>query len=92
MTHEAHEGRSPAGHPRPHRLLPIAGITVAVVAVLAHLAGGAALAHFGLGAVLAYLGVDVANLGGGALVVGLAAVVGIKLLVVIGARRWLRHR
>ena len=92
MTHETHEGRSPAGRPGRHRLLPIAGGIVAVVAVLAHLAGGAALAHFGLGAVLAYLGVDVANLGGGALVVGLAAVVGIKLLVVIGARRWLRHR
>ena len=86
-THEAHEARSPTGRPRPHRLLPIAGITLAVVAVLAHLAGGAALLHVGLGGALASLG-----FGGGALVVGLAAVIALKLLAVFGARRWLRRR
>ena len=86
-VHEAHEARPPAGRPRPHRLLPIAGITVAVVAVLAHLAGGAALLHVGLGGTLASLG-----LGGSAMVVGLAAVIALKLLVVFGARRWVRRR
>ena len=70
-----HEGRSPAGHRGRHRLFPIAGITVAVVAVLAHFVLGAA----------------VMNLGGAALVVGLAAVA-VKLLLVFRAGRWLRHR
>jgi hypothetical protein len=92
MTHEAHEGRPPADRPWPHQLLPIAGITAVVVAVLAHLAGGAALVHLGLGGGLAYFGVDVASLGGSPLAIGLAAVIVIKLLVVFGARRWLRHR
>jgi hypothetical protein len=96
MTQEAQEGRSPAGRPGPlrrlprplRRLLPIAGSTVAVVAVLAHFGGGAVLvpAHLGLGAAL------LAKFGGGALVVVLAAFVTIKLLLVFGARRWLRHR
>ena len=76
MNHEAHEGRSPAGRPVRHRLLPIAGGIVAVAAVLAHLGLGAAV---------------VANLGGGALMVGLAAVA-VKVLLVLGAGRWLRHR
>lgn len=92
MTHEAQAGRSPAGRPGRQRLLPIAGITVAVVAVLAHLGGGAVLAYLGLGGSLA-------NLGASALVVGLAAAVGVKLLLVFGvfggafgARRWVRYR
>ncbi len=80
MPHEAPEGRLPAGRPGSHHLLPITGITVAVVAVLAHLAGGAALAHLGLGASLV-------NLGGSALVVGLAALITLKLLVVFAARK-----
>ena len=85
MTHKVHEDRSLAGRPGPHRLLPVAGITVAVVAVLAHLVGGAAVEHFGLGAIPV-------NLGGGALVAGLAGLVIMKLLVVFAARRWLRRR
>lgn len=84
MKQEAREGRSPAGRSGSHRLLPIAGITVAIVAALAHLDGGAVLAYLGLGAALG-------NLGVGALVVGLAAL-GVKLLLVFGARRWWRHR
>ncbi len=87
MPHEAPEGRSSAGHPKSHRLLPIAGISVIVVAVLGHLAGGAALMHLGLGVVLAYFGVNVASLGGGALVLGLAAVITIKLLLLFAAGR-----
>ena len=85
MTHEAHDDRSLAGHSGHHRLLPIAGITVAVVAVLAHLGGGAAVAHFGLAAIPV-------NLGGSALVAGLAVLVIMKLLVVFAARRWVRRR
>ena len=85
VSHEVHEGRSPADRPGLHRLLPIAGITAIVVAVLAHLGGGAMLAHFGLSAALG-------NLGGAALVVGILAVITIKVLLVFGARRWLRHR
>ena len=76
MTHETHEGRSPAGHRGRDGLFPIAGITVAVIAVLAHFVLGASV---------------VTNLGGGALVVGLAAVA-VKVLLVLGAGRWLRHR
>ena len=92
MPREAHEGRLSAGRSRFHRLLPIAGLTAAVGAVLAHLGGGAVLMHIGLPAVLAYLGADVANLGGAALVVGLAVAIIIKLLLVFGARRWWQHR
>ncbi len=84
MTHEV---RSPTGRPASHRLLPIAVIAMGVVAVLAHLAGGAVLVHSGLGAILAQIG-----LAGDALMVGLAALVTIKLLLVFGARRWIRHR
>ena len=93
MTHDAHEGWSFAGHPRRHRLLPIVGSCVAVAAVLAHLAGGGVLMHVGLPALLVYLGLGAAptNLAGGALVVGLAAII-IKLLFVIGATRHWRNR
>ncbi|MGH2614784.1 MAG: class I SAM-dependent methyltransferase [Thermomicrobiales bacterium] len=98
--HEANEGRSVGHGSGIHRLLPIAGITAAIVAVLAHFGGGAALMHLGGGAVLAYLGVDVARLGGGALVVGLAAVITVKLLLVfvfartgvVGGTRMLAHK
>jgi demethylmenaquinone methyltransferase/2-methoxy-6-polyprenyl-1,4-benzoquinol methylase/phosphoethanolamine N-methyltransferase len=84
MTHEAHEVRSSAGHPRRHRLLPIVGSGVAVAVVLAHLAGGGVLMHVGLPALLVYLGLGAVptNLAGGALVVGLAAIITIKLLFV----------
>jgi hypothetical protein len=85
MTHEAHEGRSAAGRTGLHRLLPVAGITAAVVALLVHLGGGAMLVHLGPGA-------DLTNLGGGALVLVIMAVVTVKLLVVFGARHWLRRR
>ena len=94
MTHEAHEGRSPAGRPRHHRLLPIVGGGVAVAAVLAHLAGGGVLMHVGLPALLVHLGLGAAptNLAGGALLVGLVAVITIKLLFVIGATRHWRNK
>lgn len=75
MSHQAHEGLPPASHPSLHRLLPIAGIAVAVVAVLAHV--------LGLGAVLG-------RLGGGSIVV-VVAVLAVKLLLVLGAGRRLRH-
>ena len=87
MTHEADTDRSPTARPGLHRLLPMAGIAVAFVAVVAHLGGGALLMHAGLSGALTSLG-----LGGGALVVAVAAIVSVKLLVVFGARRWLRHR
>ena len=87
MTQESETGRSPTTRPGLHRLLPMVGITVTVVAVVAHLGGGAVLIHAGLGAALTSLG-----LGGGALVVTLLAIVSLKLLVVFGARHWLRHR
>jgi ubiquinone/menaquinone biosynthesis C-methylase UbiE len=80
MTHEVHEDRRPDGRSGPHHLLPIAGIAVVVIGVLAHLGGGAMLAHVGIGLVIAYFGADVANLAGGALMVGLAAIITIKLL------------
>lgn len=91
-THESHEDHSPPERSGSHRLLPLAGITAAFVAVLAHLGGGAMFIHLGLGAGLATLGVNVGSLGGGALVVGLVAVICLKLLMVFGARRWFRHR
>jgi hypothetical protein len=78
-------------HPTPkdgswlRRLLPIAGISVVVVVVLAHLASGAALMHLGLTG-------DLANLGLGVLVIGLAVFVTVKLLVVFGVQRWWRHQ
>jgi ubiquinone/menaquinone biosynthesis C-methylase UbiE len=82
MRHRTHESRSSAGHSRSHGLLPIAGITVAVVAVLAHLTGGAALLHPGLSGALAGFG-----LGGVALIVALLALGAIMVLhlVVVGA-------
>ena len=85
MTHEADEARSEAGHPGPRRLLSLIGIAVATVAVLVHIVGGAALVHGGLVAPLAALGP-------GALVLGLAALIAVKLAVVLTARRWVRHR
>jgi hypothetical protein len=93
MTHEAHHDPSPAVHPGDHRLLPIAGVTAAVVALLAHFGGGALVMHVGLPAVLAYFGLGAAlpALGGGALIIVIAAVVAMNLLV-YGARRWWRHR
>jgi hypothetical protein len=98
MRHQAQEGRSPAGRPRLLRLLPIAGGGVAIGALLAHVGGGALLMHVGLPAVLAYFGLSVApaNLGGGALVIGIMATTAMMLLLVFGAgrwlRQWLRHR
>jgi ubiquinone/menaquinone biosynthesis C-methylase UbiE len=84
-THEAAENRPPAGQSAPQRLLPKAGVGVAVVAVLAHLVGGGALMHLGLGAVLmqAGLGASLANLGlgGGALLLVLVAFMAIKMLL-----------
>lgn len=91
MTREMQDGPPLAGRRASHRLLSIAGGTAAIVAVLVHLGGGAALIHLGLGAALAYVGADVANFSG-ALIAGLAAIITIKLLVVLGARRWWRHR
>ena len=88
VTYEAH---SPA-RSGTHRLLSIAGITAAIVALLAHLGGGALLIHFGLGAGLAALGINVGHLGGGALVVGLVVVISLKLLLVFGVRQRFRHR
>jgi hypothetical protein len=85
MTHGADAERSGGGHPGPRRLLPLAGVAVAVVAVLVHLLGGAALVHAGLLAPLAALGP-------GALVLGLAALIAVKLAVVLTARRWVRRR
>jgi hypothetical protein len=81
-THDVPEGRSPAGHSGLHRFFPAVGIAVVVIALLAHFAGGAALLHLGLGS----------NVGGGALVVGLAAVVSLKVLAALATRRWWRQR
>lgn len=100
ITHKMLQTPSPAGRPGRHRLLPIAGGGVAVAA-LAHLGGGALAMHVGIPAALAYFGLETAlpNLGGGALTIGIVAVVAIKLLVVFGvfggafgARRWLQRR
>ncbi|MBA2597839.1 MAG: hypothetical protein H0V00_14535 [Chloroflexia bacterium] len=88
----SHDGRPHASRPALHRLLPAAGATAAVVAVLAHLGGGAALMHLGLGGALASLGVDVGSLGGGALALGLVALVAMKLLLAFAARRWWPRR
>ena len=93
MRRQAHDDPSPAARSGRHRLLPIAGVTAAIVAVLAHLGGGALVMHVGVPALLVYfgLGADLANLGSGALLVALAAVVAMKLLLVFGAGRWLRQ-
>src|SRR5215216_1762686 len=95
-----HDGRSPTDRPGLRRLLPIAGGGVAVAAVLAHFAGGGLLMHVGVPALLAYLGFGAASTNlGGALVLGIVAVVAIKLLMVLGvfggafgARQWWQHR
>jgi len=87
VPHEGYEGRSIADHPKVRHLVPAAGITAVIVAVILHLGGGAVLVHAGLSGVLASLG-----LGGGALVVVIVAIVAVKLVVVFGLRRWLRHR
>jgi hypothetical protein len=94
MTHEADEGRSPAARSRRHRLLPIAGGGLAVAAVLAHLGGGALVMHVGLPAVLVYLGLGatLGSLSGGALLIGIVMIAVTMLLVIFGARHWVRHR
>jgi hypothetical protein len=85
-THEAQEGRSPPRRSGLHRLLPVAGITAAIVALVGHFVLGGALMHVALPALLVYLGL--AKLGAGMLVVGLAVAVTLKLLVAFGAFRW----
>ena len=94
MTRKAHDDRSPTGRPGRHRLLPFAGGGVAVVAVLAHLGGGALVMHVGLPAALVYLGLGgtPGSLSGGALLIGMVMIAVMTLLVIFGARRWLRHR
>lgn len=84
--------RSIAGSPRTHRLLPIAGGSVAGLALLAHFGGSALLVHLGLGAALLHLGLSPANIGPGGLAFGLAALVALKVLAVLGRRRWPRQR
>ena len=82
---EARTGHSPAGRPAGRWLLPVAGGGVGVAALLVHLGIGGALMHVGLPAALAYFGLGAApgNLGG-ALAIGMAAVIAMKLLVVFG--------
>ena len=94
MTHEAQEGRSPAGLPGRHRLLPIAGGGVAIAAVLAHLGGGGLVMHVGLPAALVYLGLGgtLGNLSDGALVIGIVTIAVMMLLVIFGARHWGQRR
>jgi hypothetical protein len=94
MTPEVQENRTPAGHLRRHRLLPIVGGGVAVAAVLAHLVGGGVLMHVGLPALLVSLGLGAAptHLAAGALLVGLAAIITIKLLIVFVATRHWRNK
>jgi hypothetical protein len=87
VPHEAHESRSVADRPKIRHLVPAAGITAVVVAVLLHLGGGAVLVHAGLSGVLASLG-----LGSGALMAVIVALIAVKLVIVFGLRRWLRHR
>jgi hypothetical protein len=94
MAHEAQEGRSLAGRPGRHRLLPMVGGGVAIAAVLAHLGGGALVMHVGLPAALVYLGLGgtLGNLSDGALVMGIVAIAVMMLLVIFGRRHWVRHR
>ena len=80
MTHQT---RSGTGHPGPRQLLSLVGIAGIAIVVLAHLLGGAALVHTGLVAPL------VAR-GPGAVLLGLVALVAVKLTVVVGARWWWR--
>jgi ubiquinone/menaquinone biosynthesis C-methylase UbiE len=89
--HEIHGIRPPAGRSGPQRLLPIAGAVVVVLVMLAHIVGGAVLAHASLGSIPGNLG--------GALAVGLVAIVTLKLLLllgcgaagVVGGKRMLAH-
>ena len=89
--HEMHEIRPSAGRSGPQRLLPIAGVVVVVLVMLAHIVGGAVLAHASLGSIPGNLG--------GALAVGLVAIVTLKLLLllgcgaagVVGGKRMLAH-
>jgi hypothetical protein len=92
-TRKAHDDRSPTGSPGRHRLLPFAGGGVAVVVVLAHLGGGALVMHVGLPSVLVYLGLGgtLGSLSGSALLIGIVTIA-VMLLVIFGARQWLRHR
>jgi choline-glycine betaine transporter len=86
VQHEGHERRSVADRPQVQHLVPAAGITAVFVAVLLHLGGGAVLVHAGLSGVLASVG-----LGSGALAVLIVAIIAVKLVVVLGLRRRLRH-
>jgi hypothetical protein len=67
---------------------------VAVAAVLAHLGGGALVMHVGLPAALVYLGLGgtLGSLSGGALLIGIVMITVMMLLMIFGARQWLRHR
>jgi hypothetical protein len=89
ITKEEGERQSSMDQSWRHRLLPRAGIGVAVVAFLAHFLGGGALMHLGLPALLVTLGVNATplNLGPGVLLVALAAVIVIKLLLIISVTR-----
>jgi hypothetical protein len=91
---EADTGRSPAGRPRRHRLLPIAGGGVAAAAVLAHLGGGALVMHVGLPTALVYLvrGGTLGSLSDGAQIIVIVTIAVMMLLVVFGARHWLQRR
>jgi hypothetical protein len=93
LTHQSHD-EPPTGRPGRHRLLPIAGGGVAVAAVLAHLGGGALVMHVGLPAALVYLGLGgtLGSLSGGALLIGIVMITVMMLLMIFGARQWLRHR
>ena len=92
ITDQAHDDRSLTGRSGRHRLLSITG-GVAVAAVLAHLGGGALVMHVGLPAVLVYLGLGgtLGSLSGSALLIGIVTIA-VMLLVIFGARQWLRHR
>ena len=76
--------RSSAGRTRSPHLISIVGIAVGMLAVLVHLAGGAALAHAGISAVAGKLG--------GGLVVGLVTIGFIKLLLVVGGAKIVAHK
>lgn len=82
LAHKVPDRRPHSGRSGLHRLLPATGIAVVAIALVAHLAGGAALVHLGLGS----------SLGDNVLVIGLAAVVCLKLLLVVAARRWWQQR
>jgi hypothetical protein len=91
---ETQEGCSSPGRPGRHRLLSIAGGGVAVAVVLAHLGGGALVMHVGLPAALVYLGLGGTrgSLSGVALLIGIVMIAVTMLLVIFGARHWVRHR